>query len=57
MLSDRIEAKWIDSFSEVFALCQLPSESLVAILSETQSRALNLRLAELALARLISGPG
>ena len=52
MLSDRIEAKWIDSFSELFALCQLPSSSVVAVLSETQSRSQNVQLAELALGRL-----
>ncbi len=52
MFSDRIEAKWIDSFTASFALCQLPPQSVVAILSETQSRAVNVQLAELALARL-----
>lgn len=52
MLSDRIEAKWIDSFRALFQLCQLPDQALVAIFSETQSRALNVQLAELALASL-----
>ncbi len=50
MLSDRIEGKWIDAFREVFARpapCS-PGDA-VAILSETQSRALNVQLAELAL--------
>ncbi|MCT8973411.1 peptidase M29 [Microbaculum sp. A6E488] len=51
MLSDRIEAKWIDAFVRVFELCKVTSDEQVAILSETQSRTLNVHLAELALAR------
>jgi 2,5-dihydroxypyridine 5,6-dioxygenase len=50
--SERIEAKWIDAFAATFARCALAAGDTVAILSETQSRALNVRLAELALARL-----
>jgi len=52
MLSDRIEGKWIDAFEKVFALCKVARGDDVAILSETQSRALNVRLTELALHRL-----
>jgi 2,5-dihydroxypyridine 5,6-dioxygenase len=52
LLADRIEGKWIESFARVFALCKLAPGDAVAILSETQSRALNVRLAELALHRL-----
>jgi 2,5-dihydroxypyridine 5,6-dioxygenase len=52
MLSDRIEAKWIDAFVRVFELCKVQPGEACAILSETQSRALNVHLAELALARL-----
>ena len=52
MLNDRIEAKWIDAFVKVFELCKVIPGEQVAILSETQSRALNVHLAELALARL-----
>ncbi|WP_342362861.1 peptidase M29 [Terrarubrum flagellatum] len=52
MLADRIEAKWIDAFCEVFARCAVKEGDTAAILSETQSRALNVHLAELALARL-----
>ena len=52
MLTDRIEGKWIDAFCEVFARCGLKPGDTAAILSETQSRALNVQLAELALARL-----
>jgi 2,5-dihydroxypyridine 5,6-dioxygenase len=56
MLEDRIEAKWIDAFAEVFALCKVRKDEAVAILSESQSRPLNLQLAELALARLGARP-
>ncbi|MFO7854958.1 MAG: peptidase M29 [Paracoccaceae bacterium] len=48
MLADRIEARWIDAFRRVLELCALKPEEQVAILSETQSRALNVHLAELA---------
>jgi len=51
MLNDRIEAKWVDAFHRVFHLCKVQPGEAVAILSETQSRALNVHLAELALAR------
>ncbi len=49
MLADRIEGKWLDAFREVFAACGVQPGEAVAILSETQSRALNVHLAELAL--------
>jgi len=52
MLADRIEGKWIDAFEQVFTLCKVKRGEQVAILSETQSRALNVQLAELALHRL-----
>ncbi len=52
MLQERIEAKWIDAFAETFALCGVKTGDTAAILSETQSRALNVQLAELALLRL-----
>jgi 2,5-dihydroxypyridine 5,6-dioxygenase len=52
MLSDRIEGKWIDVFCETFARCGVKPGDSAAILSETQSRALNVHLAELALLRL-----
>ena len=48
----RIEAKWIDMFVEVFALCGVKSGDACAVLSETQSRPVLPQLAELALARL-----
>lgn len=56
MVPDRIEGKWIDSFARVFELCRVAPEETVAILSETQSRAVNVQLAELALLRLGARP-
>src|SRR6185503_3921118 len=56
MLADRIEAKWIDAFCEVFERCAVKSGDIAAILSETQSRALNVHLAELALLRMGARP-
>src|SRR5438552_374757 len=52
MLADRIEGKWIDAFAELFEKCAVKPGDTAAILSETQSRALNVHLAELALLRL-----
>lgn len=56
MITDRIEGKWIDLFTEVFARCKVSPGEACAILSETQSRALNVQLAELALLRLGARP-
>ena len=49
MFADRIEAKWIESFRRVFALSGVTKGETVAILSETQSRDLNVHITELAL--------
>jgi 2,5-dihydroxypyridine 5,6-dioxygenase len=56
MFAERIEGKWIDAFAEVFARCAVKPRDTAAILSETQSRALNVHLAELALLRLGARP-
>src|SRR2546421_5758071 len=56
MLADRIEGKWIDAFAEVFERCAVKPGDTAAILSETQSRALNVHLSELALLRLGARP-
>ncbi len=56
MLADRLEGKWIDLFAEVFARCKVAPGDSCAVLSETQSRALNVQLAELALLRLGARP-
>jgi 2,5-dihydroxypyridine 5,6-dioxygenase len=52
MFNDRIEAKWIDAFETTFRACNVDASQTAIILSETQSRDLNVHLAELALARI-----
>lgn len=52
MLQQRIEAKWIRCFEAAFALCGVKEGDSAAVLSETQSRPVNVQLAELALQRL-----
>ncbi len=56
MLRERIEGKWIDCFAEVFGRCAVKAGDAAAILSESQSRAVNVELAELALHRLGARP-
>ena len=56
MRNDRIENKWIETFADVFRLCKVDAGEPVAILSETQSRTINVQLAELALARIGARP-
>ena len=56
MLADRIEGKWIDAFCETFEKCAVKPGDVAAILSETQSRELNVHVAELALLRLGARP-
>ena len=56
MFADRIEGKWIDAFCEVFERCAVKRGDTAAILSETQSRSLNVQLAELSLLRLGARP-
>ena len=46
MLADRIEGKWIDAFCGLFERCAVKRGDTAAILSETQSRALNVHLAD-----------
>lgn len=52
MFTDRIENHWIEAFAEVLDLCRIGADETVAILTETQSRAVNVHLAELALGRM-----
>ena len=52
MLTDRIEAPWVEAFEAVLRLCQATPGLPVCLLGESQSRALNLDLAELAALRL-----
>jgi 2,5-dihydroxypyridine 5,6-dioxygenase len=56
MLRDHIEWKWIETFSRVFELCKVTRGEIVAILSESQSRQINVQLAELALQKLGARP-
>ncbi|HWI28995.1 MAG TPA: 2,5-dihydroxypyridine 5,6-dioxygenase [Stellaceae bacterium] len=49
MSSVLIEAKWVSCFRRTFALSGIGKHTLVAILSESQSRQVNVKLAELAL--------
>ncbi len=52
MFADRIETKWIEAFKNQFALCGVQSGDPVAVLSESQSRQVNVHLSELALGLL-----
>ena len=52
MLVNRIESGWIESFANVFELCKMRKDESIVILAESQSRPLNLHLAELALGQL-----
>ena len=52
MLRDRIEYRWIAAFQRVFELCQVEAGEAVTILSETQSRHVNVELSRLALEAL-----
>ena len=55
-MEDRLEYRWIAAFAKVFSLSKVESGDIVAILSETQSRPLNVQLAELALLQLGAKP-
>ncbi|MFT5113994.1 MAG: 2,5-dihydroxypyridine 5,6-dioxygenase [Parasphingorhabdus sp.] len=52
MFNDQIEPKWVDVFEAVIALCKVDHKQSVVILSESQSRHLNIALTELALAKI-----
>ena len=56
MFSDRIEGKWIANFVRLFELSGVAAGDEVVIVSETQSRALNVHLSELALVQLGARP-
>src|SRR4029453_9713660 len=56
LLSNRLEGKWIECLERVFALCKIARGDAIAILSETQSRQINVQLAELALHRIGARP-
>jgi 2,5-dihydroxypyridine 5,6-dioxygenase len=52
MLRERIEAKWIACFVRVFTLCGVKPGDTACVLSETQSRPVNVQLAQLALSQM-----
>ena len=52
MLVERIESKWVDAFASTFELCGVEPGDVCAVLSESQSRAINVELSDLALQRL-----
>ena len=52
MLVERVEARWIAAFVAVLRRCAIVPGDVVAILSESQSRAVLVELAELAAAQL-----
>ena len=52
MLIERVEGKWIEAFAETFRLCGVGAGEATAVLSESQSRPVNVELADLALQRL-----
>ena len=52
MLIERIEAKWVELFADVFRQCAVQQGDTVAILAETQSRPVLVELADLAAQRL-----
>jgi len=49
MRTDLIEYRWIQAFAQVFELCKMHKSESIVILSESQSRPLNVKLCELAL--------
>lgn len=55
-LPERLEARWIDNFEQVFRLCGVQAGDACAVLSETLSRPVLPQLAELALARIGARP-
>ena len=56
MLIERIEHKWIAAFQRTFTLCNVQAGEIVAIVSETQSRRVNVDLARLALEAMGARP-
>ena len=52
MLFERVESKWIDAFATTFELCGVQPGDICAVLSESQSRPVNVELSDLALQQL-----
>ena len=52
MFNDRIEQRWLAAFRAVFELCRIGSDDAVVVLTESQSRPLNVEHARLALEQI-----
>lgn len=52
----KVQEKWLRAFEAIFRKCKVQPGEVVRILAETESRPINLELAELALARLDAVP-
>ncbi|MEN9416979.1 MAG: hypothetical protein RI988_599 [Pseudomonadota bacterium] len=52
----RVQEKWLRTFESIFRRCAVAPGEVVRVLTETESRAINVELAELALARLGAVP-
>ena len=52
----QLQERWIDTFVRIFRRCAVQPGEVVRLLSETDSRAVNVKLAELALARMGAVP-
>ena len=51
-----LQERWIDTFERIFQRCAVTPGEVVRLLSETDSRTINVKLAELALARVGAVP-
>ncbi len=52
MLTDYIESRWVQAFAHMFELCKMRKQENIVILRESQSRQVNVQLAQLALGQL-----
>jgi 2,5-dihydroxypyridine 5,6-dioxygenase len=52
MLIEQIEHRWLKAFEHTFALCKIQEGDAVALLTESQSRRVNVELARLSLQRI-----
>jgi 2,5-dihydroxypyridine 5,6-dioxygenase len=52
----RVQERWLRTFESIFRRCQVAPGEVVRVLAETDSRPINVELAELALARLGAVP-
>ena len=52
MLIEQIEHRWLLAFERTFALCKVQPNEVVALLTESQSRRVNVDLARLALQQM-----